>query len=73
MGRDCKVVGLILEGVEAFTTFADLVNILAHYTNSVIDLLEKEEKSIIALRCVDMMNPDFLVPSLVVSGSAGSS
>lgn len=36
-----QVVGLILQRVETFTTLGDLVDVLAHYTDGIIDLLSK--------------------------------
>jgi len=41
LSGDCKVVGLILKGIEAFTTLRDLVDILFHHTNGIIDLLRR--------------------------------
>jgi hypothetical protein len=34
-----QVVGLVLQGIESFTTLGDLVDILSHNTDCVIDLL----------------------------------
>ena len=38
---DCKVVGLILEAVEALATFGDLVDVAAHYVDSGVNFLER--------------------------------
>jgi hypothetical protein len=40
LGGDCKVIGLVLERVQAFAALRDLVDILAHYTNGIVNLLE---------------------------------
>jgi hypothetical protein len=47
LSRDCKVVGLVLEGVETFTTLGDLVDVLAHYADGIIDLLDKRSQPLI--------------------------
>lgn len=39
LSRLCKVVGLILERVQALTALGYLVDVVAHNTNGVIDLL----------------------------------
>jgi hypothetical protein len=39
--RDGKVVGLILESIETFTSLRDLVDVLAHHIDGVVDLLEE--------------------------------
>lgn len=36
--RDGKVVGLILESIETFTSLRDLVDVLAHHIDGVVDL-----------------------------------
>lgn len=46
--RHCEVVGLVLEGVEALATLRDLVDVVAHNTDSVIDLLQPICVSLIA-------------------------
>jgi len=38
LSGDSEVVGLVLEGIEAFTTLRDLVDVLFHHTNGIIDL-----------------------------------
>ena len=39
LGRDGQVVSLILEGVQTLSTLRDLVDVLTHHTDGVIDLL----------------------------------
>ena len=39
LGRDGEVVCLVLKGIEAFTSLGNLVNVVPHYTDRVIDLL----------------------------------
>lgn len=41
LGRDGQVVGLVLQGIEVLTTLRDLVDVFAHHTDGVIDLLEE--------------------------------
>lgn len=45
LGGYGKVVGLILKGIETLATLGHLVDVLSHYTNGVIDLLQKEVSS----------------------------
>lgn len=44
LGRYGQVVGLVLQRVEAFTTLRDLVDVLAHHADGVVDLLVKKKK-----------------------------
>ena len=39
LGRDGQVVGLILQGIQALATLGNLVDVLSHHTNGVVDLL----------------------------------
>ena len=41
LGRDGKIVGLVLERVQVLTTLGDLVDVFAHHTDGIIDLLWK--------------------------------
>jgi len=43
LGGDSKVVSFILKCVETFTTLGDFVDIVAHHTNGVVDLLNEIE------------------------------
>jgi hypothetical protein len=38
LGRNCQVVGLVLERIEALATLGDLVDVIAHHTDGVVDL-----------------------------------
>jgi len=39
LGGDSQVVGLILEGIETFAALRDLVDVVTHHTDRVVDLL----------------------------------
>ncbi len=41
LSRDCKIIGLILERIEAFTTLRDLVDVLSHHANGIVNLLRR--------------------------------
>lgn len=41
LGRDSQVVGLVLQRIEALTTLRDLVDVVAHHTDGVVDLLKR--------------------------------
>jgi len=57
-----QVIGLILESIEAFATLRDLVNVVSHHTNSVINLLNGQELSAI-------MSPHRCYPPLYRPGN----
>ena len=40
LGGDCEIVGLVLERIQALATLRDLVDVLTHHTNGIVDLLE---------------------------------
>lgn len=42
LGGDGQVVGLVLQRIEALTTLRDLVDVVTHHTDGVVDLLRKE-------------------------------
>lgn len=42
LGRLGKVVSLVLESVQAFTTLGDLVDVVAHDTDGIVDLLQNQ-------------------------------
>jgi hypothetical protein len=48
LGRDGKVVGLVLESIETLATLGDLVDVIAHHTDGVVDLSLKSLRSRIA-------------------------
>lgn len=39
LSRDSKVVGLVLERIQVLTTLGDLVDVFAHHTDGIINLL----------------------------------
>ena len=41
LSGDSEVVGLILQSIKAFTALGDLVDVVAHHTDGVVDLLQK--------------------------------
>ena len=46
LGGNGEVIGLVLECVKPLTTLRDFVDVIAHYTNGVVDLLAKEKRHV---------------------------
>lgn len=42
LGRDGQIIGLVLKRVEILSTLRDLVDIVAHHTDGIVDLLKSE-------------------------------
>lgn len=52
LSRDSEVVSLVLESVESCTAIGNLVDVLTHYANSIIDLLLDSRSPLIAGRAL---------------------
>lgn len=46
LGGNCKIVGLVLKGIKTLAALGDFVDVVAHHTDCVVDLLERSVVSL---------------------------